>query len=151
MGLGLDNIPSLPGDALCVLWLLLVVCSHLVRLRSKARSALFKRQLHVSATLGKGEFLIDLRRFLSTNYGCSSCEDESMTIADRTPRVTETFKLEDPLVFGLCLTSLSSRVQPAFEAAVMTIPRGYRVRLEWRSSAVTGMQLGDEALLALVV
>jgi hypothetical protein len=57
-GLGLDNVPSLPGDALCALWLLPVVFSHLLRLRSEALPALFKRQLYIGATLGKGEFLL---------------------------------------------------------------------------------------------
>ena len=101
MGLGLDNIPSLPGDTLCVVWLLLVVFSHLLRLRSQALSALFKRRVYVGATLGKGEFLIDFRRFLWPNYGSSSCRGESTTFADHTPRAAETLTLEDSPVSGL--------------------------------------------------
>jgi hypothetical protein len=106
MGLGLDNILSLPGYTLCVLWLLLVVCSHLVHLRSQALPALFKRQVHIDATLGKGEFLIDFRRFLWPNYGRSSCRGESTIFADHTLRAAEPLTLEDSPMSGLCLTSL---------------------------------------------
>jgi hypothetical protein len=101
MGLGLDNILSLPGDTLCVLWLLLVVCSHLVRLRSQALPALFKRQVHIGATLGKGEFLIDFRRFSGRIMVLTSCRGESTTFADHTPRAAKTLTLEDSPVSGL--------------------------------------------------